>query len=60
MVHKEPMVDNQYVRRNGHLCKDVIIEEVEGMTSSYVAHKTKDLLLLRGARPLTACRRDWS
>lgn len=42
------------------LCKDVIIEEAEGMTSSYMAHKTKDFLLLRGARPLTACRRDWS
>lgn len=58
MGHKELIVDNQYERRNGHLCKDLIVEEAEGMTSSYVLLKENIFCIYKG--PLTACRRDWS
>lgn len=60
MGHKELIVDNRYVHRNGHLYKDVIMEEAGGMTSSLCTYKRNYFLLLRGARPWTACRRDWS
>lgn len=35
MGNKEHMVDNRYLRRTGHLCKEVIMQ-AGGMTSSHV------------------------